>query len=65
MPFGRSGILLLTLGEMWEVWLPKKVQFGVATVYEGEKSEDTSSEEYCEHSVDSLAIEVVWAELVK
>ena len=51
MPLGRTGILLLRL--------PKKSLAWSGDGFEGERSEDTSSEEYCEHNVDNLATEVV------
>ena len=41
-----------------EVWLPKNPVWS-GDGFDGEGSEDTSSVEYYEHSVDNLAIEVV------
>ena len=58
MPFGRTGILRLAL-EKCESVAAQKSPVWSGYGYEGERSEDTSSEEYCEHNVDNLAIEVV------
>ena len=57
MPFGRTGILLL-IRENVGVWLPKKSGLE-CDGFEGKRSEDTSSEEYSEQSVENLAVEVV------
>ena len=46
------------LGEMWKYGCPKSPAWSDEG-FEGERSEDTSSEEYYEHSVDNLTIEVV------
>ena len=42
-----------------EVWLPKKSPVWSDDGLEGERGEDASSVEYCEHNVDNLAFGVV------
>ena len=54
MPFGRTGIPLLTQEKCGSVAV-QKVRFGVTTAL---KRKDVSVE-YYEHNVDNLAIEVV------
>ena len=46
------------LGEMWKYGCPKGPVWS-GDGFEGDRSEDTSSVEYYEHTVDNLAIEVV------
>ena len=46
------------LREMWKYGFPKSSVWS-GDDFEGKRSEDTPSEQYCEHNVDNLAIEVV------
>ena len=59
MPFDRTGMLLLTKGEMWKYGCPKSPVCSDDGLEE-ERGEDTSSVEYYEHNVDHR-----WAELDK
>ena len=48
----------IDLGEMWKYGFPKSPVWS-GDGYEGERSDDTLSEEYYKHNVDNLALGVV------